>query len=150
MITKKASTTFTELFIGVIVVMALFYGLFGWVSSNYGSAGVTSGIGFSKSLLDIETSQANLTKNIQNIKLAVPDITEANPLIALISWNGLTGLAAVLRLPITLIDVALNVFNAIFPGLGILPEWVKVLIEAAILVVILFTIIGAFKGEEKS
>jgi hypothetical protein len=34
-INNKGEATFTNIFLSIIIVMALFYGLFGWVASNY-------------------------------------------------------------------------------------------------------------------
>lgn len=149
-INKKASTTFTGLVIAIITVMALFYGLFGYVSTNYENVNITETMGYNQSLLDIEDSQASLNYSIEEIKNSTRAIAEAPGNVVSVAWNGLTGLAATIRLFFSTIDIAITVWNALLPGLSFLPIWAKLLIEMALVITIVLVILGAFKGEAKT
>ncbi|RKX66171.1 MAG: hypothetical protein DRP42_03705 [Tenericutes bacterium] len=147
---NKKGGTFGGAVITILLVMALFYGTFDYISANYESANVTNVVGYNQSHADLEESQANLNENIESIKTSAQGIAEADGNALSIAWNGLTGIAGTLRLFISVIDVAVDVWNALLPGLSFLPTWVKLLIEMAIIIWIVLIIIGAFKGESKT
>lgn len=150
MMNKKASTSMTGLIISLLVVMALFYGGFDYISSNYESANITDQLGYNESYADLQEAQAGLETSVDNIKTAAQGISEADANVVLVAWNGLTGLAYTLRLFIDVIDVGVSVWNAIFPALSFLPNWIKVLMEIAIIITIVLIIVGAFKGENRT
>ncbi|KKN69373.1 hypothetical protein LCGC14_0442330 [marine sediment metagenome] len=150
MMNKKGGGTVTGLIISLLVVMALFYGGFNYISFNYESANITDTLGYNQSYSDLQDAQDGLETNIGDIKTSVQGIAEADGNIVAVAWNGLTGLASTLRLFITIIDVGVSVWNAIFPALAFLPQWVKVLMELAIIITIVLIIVGAFKGEAKT
>lgn len=150
MMNKKGAGTVTGLIISLLVVMALFYGGFNYISSNYESANITDTLGYNQSYAELQDAQDALETNIDDIQSSVQGITEADGNIVSVAWNGLTGLASTLRLFITIIDVGVSVWNAIFPALAFLPNWIKVLMELAIIITIVLIIVGAFKGEAKT
>lgn len=147
---NKRGGTFGGAVIAIILVMALFYGTFDYISYNYESANITDELGYNQSYADLQDSQASLNTNIEDIKTSAQAISEADGNVVSVAWNGLTGLASTLRLFLSIIDVAVDVWNAILPGLSFLPTWVKILIEMAIIIWIVLIIIGAFKGETKT
>lgn len=150
MMNNKGRGTVTGVIISIILVMALFYGTFNYVSSNYDSANISIPINYSNSYDDLQTAEADLDSNIEEIKSAAQNISEADGNAVSVAWNGLKGLALTIRLFINIIDVGVNTFNAVLPGLSWLPSWTKLLIEMAIVITIVLIIIGAFKGETKT
>lgn len=150
MMNRKGASTITEVIISLLVVMALFYGTFDYVITNYESANITDELGYNQSYADLQDAQDDLSDNIEDIKFAAQDISEADGRIVTVAWNGLTGIASTMRLTLSIIDVAVSVWNALLPGLAFLPTWVKLLMEMAIIITIVLIIVGAFKGEAKT
>ena len=147
---KNGGGTITGVFITLLVVMGMFYGMFDYISSNYDDVGIVDELGYNQSYADIQESQASLNGNIENIKSSAQDIAEADSNIALIAWNGLTGLASTIRAMFDVIDLAVNVWNALLPGLTFFPTWVKILVEMAIIISIVLVLVGKFSGEAKT
>ena len=147
---KRGTMTMTGLILTIILVMGLFYGTFNYVSSNYESADITVPLNYTDSYGDLQTAQDDLDTNIEDIKGAAQAISEADGNVVFVAWNGLTGLAYTLRLFLGVIDIGVATWNAILPGLGFLPPWVKILAEMAIIITIVLVIVGAFKGESKT
>lgn len=145
-----SNTTMTTVFLTIIITLALFYAGYNYIDSNYDRAGVTDILGYNQSYEDLQTSQDNLNTSIGEIKDSARGIAEADANVFLIAWNGLTGLAATISLFFDVIDIGINVFNALIPALAFLPSWVKILAEMALLITIILIIIGAFKGETKT
>ena len=149
MINKKGGT-FGGAVIAIILVMGLFYGSYNYINANYEDANITNELGYNQSYADLQESQIDLNNNIEDIKISAQAISEADGNIVSVAWNGLTGLASTLRLFLSVIDVAVNVWNALLPGLAFLPMWTKILVEMALIIWIVLIIIGAFKGEAKT
>jgi len=147
---KGRGMTMTGLIFTILLVMALFYGTFNYVSTNYESANITLPLNYSESYDDLKVAEGNLNTSIENIKGAVQNISEADASIFQVAWNGLTGLAYTMRLFINVIDIGVSVWQAIMPGLSFLPTWAIILIEMAIIITIVLVILGAFKGESKT
>ena len=147
---KGRGMTMTGLIFTILLVMALFYGTFNYVSTNYESANITLPLNYSESYDDLKVAEGNLNTSIENIKGAVQNISEADASIFQVAWNGLTGLAYTMRLFINVIDIGVSVWQAIMPGLSFLPTWAIILIEMAIIITIVLVILGAFKGEIKT
>jgi len=151
MISKKGSGTLWGTVASILIVMALFYGLFDYTSSNYESANISAQVGYNDSTEStIQAAQATLETDIDTIEATARNITEADGNFIQVAWNGLTGLAATLRLFFDIGAVGITVFEALVPGLAFLPGWVKILIEMAIIIWIVLIILGAFKGEAKT
>ena len=150
MINKKGVGTMTGIIITILITMALFYGMFEYTQSNYDDAGITETLGYNQSYAQMQDLQGNLSNNLDDIKSSVNDITEADSSIALIAWNSVTGIAAVIRLFMNVINVGIAVFDSLLPALSFFPAWVKVLMQLGILVTIIMIVLGAFKGEANS
>jgi len=150
MMNKKATTTMTSVFITILITMGLFYGMYTYVNNNYVESGVTDTIGYNQSFADLETSQDDLNDSVTNLQKKGELIAEADGDVLQIAWNGLTGLASTINVFFKVIDVGLNVFDAIIPALAFLPVWVKTLVNLGIIITIVLLVIGAFKGETKS
>jgi len=150
MMSKKAASTMTGVFITILLTMALFYAGYNYINSNYVESGVTDTLGYNQSYADLQTAQDNLTTNIEEVKESGILIAEADGDVLQIAWNGLTGLAATITIFFGVIDIGLNVFDALAPALAFLPIWVKTLINMGIIITIALLILGAFKGETKT
>ena len=147
---KKAQSTMTGVIIAILITLGLFYGLFTYTQANYVESGITETIGYNQSYADLIVAQGELSTQVDAIKNSTTGIVEANYNVALIAWNGLTGLAATIRLFVKIIDVGILVFDAIVPALSFFPPWLKILINIGILASLILIVIGAFKGETKS
>ena len=150
MMNKKASGTMTTAVITTLLVMALFFGMFEYVDSNYDNSDIIIPLNYSDSYDDLETARVELDGDIGEVKDSVQGITEADGNLVSVAWNGLTGLASTIRLFVGIVDVGISTFNAIVPGLSFLPSWAKLLIEMAIIISIILLVLGAFKGETKA
>ena len=130
--------------------MALFFGGYQYISSNYDSAGIVDEGNYSQAYADLQVQEAELDSDVDAIKTSTQGITEAEGNIVLVAWNGLTGLAATIRLFVNVIDVGVGVWNALVPGLAFIPDFAKILMEIGIIITIVLIVIGAFKGEAKT
>ena len=150
MMTKKAAATLGGVFISLLLVFGLFFGLFGFLSSNYESANVAEDTGLLNMNESLSTWQDNLSSNIDEIEVAARGINEADASIFQVAWNGLTGLATTIRVFFNVINIATGVWQTLVPGLNFVPTWVIVLVELGLVIWIILLIIGAFKGEAKT
>jgi hypothetical protein len=150
MIKNKRGATMTGIVIVLLITMGLFFGMYQYVIFNYQSAGTEFSTNYTQGYQDLQQSMNDLDADVTAIKDKAQEITQADANIALVAWNGLTGIAQTLRLMFDLLDVAINIFNAVFPALAFIPSWLKILIEIGIIATIVFVIIGLFKGEQKT
>ena len=134
MMNRKGGGTITGVFLTILLTMALFYGMYGFVDSNYTEVGVVDTLGYNQSNLALQTAQANLSSNIEDLQASGRAIVEAPSNIFLVAWNGLTGLAATMRIFFGIIDISVTVFDALLPALGFLPVWVKSLVNMGIII----------------
>jgi len=144
MINKKASGTLGGIIITMILVMGLFYGMYNYIGFNYTEAGIESNSSYTAAYVALEEAQGNLNTDITNIKDKTQEINEADGNILTVAWNGLSGLASTMRLFTEITVVAVSLWNTLLPILTFIPNWVKILIEMAIIIFIILKIIGAF------
>jgi len=149
MMSKKAASTMTGVFLTILLTMALFYAGYNYINSNYVESGVTDTLGYNQSYADLQTSQGELNSSITDLQNAGRGIAEADANVLLIAWNGLTGLAKAIGVFFDVIAVSIDVFDAVIPALAFLPSWVKTLVNMGIIMTIVLLIVGAFKGENK-
>ncbi len=147
---NKKGSTMTTIFVGVAIVMALFFGLFGYANYNYDSANITVPTDYYGSNTTLTELQTNLSTNIENIKGAAANISQADAGIAFVAWNGLKGIGSTIKLFLGIIDIGVAVWNALLPALSFLPVWSKILFEMVLVIWIVLIVIGAFKGESKT
>lgn len=147
---NKKGSTFTGAVFAILLVMGLFYGMYDYISYNYESANITEVVGYNQSYADLQTAEENLDTNIEAIKTSAQNIAEADGSAVSVAWNGLTGLAATVRLFLGIIDIAINVWDAVVPALSFLPNWVKILIEMGLILWIVLIVVGKLSGETKS
>lgn len=146
----KMSMSVTNVVVSMLLIMALFYGGFNFVQTNYVSGGIEDQANYTSSYVALQVAEDDLATEVTGIKESAEGITEAEGNIVLVAWNGLTGLAATIRLFVNLIGVAVNVWDAVVPALAFLPDFAKILMETAIIITIVLIVIGSFKGETKT
>lgn len=149
MINKKAATM-TGSIIVILITIGLFFGMYQYIVFNYQNAGTEFTTNYTQGYDDLNVSMYDLKYDVDALKNTAQNITQADSNIALIAWNGLTGIAQTIRLLFSIVDVGINVFNAIFPALAFIPTWLKILIETGIIATLILIIIGLFKGEQKT
>jgi hypothetical protein len=147
---NKNGVTMTGIIVTILIVLALFFGMYNYAVTNFNSAGIEYDSIHDTSYDTIQESMGDLNSSVEGIKSAAEDITQADAGIALVAWNGLVGIAQTLKLTFNLFDISINVFNAIFPALELLPPWFNVLFQIGIIAVLTWVIIGLFKGEQKT
>ena len=98
-----------------------------------------------KTFTDLMTSQAELDANIKNISQSVEDISVETGALQTF-WNSFKGLGYILKLPITLVDVALDTVGALILGTEVAPVWFKTLAVMLITILIILAIIAAMTG----
>lgn len=149
MMNKKAATL-GGVFMTIILVMGLFFGLFGYLVNSYDDAGIETDSDYLALNDSITYWQTNLTTNVNDIEDSASQISEADANVFQVAWNGLTGLASTIQLFFGLIAVSIGLSQALLPQLNFLPFWVIPLTRVAITIIIVLVIIGAFKGESKT
>jgi len=147
---NKKGGTLAGVFSSLLLIMALSFGLSGYISYNYESANITEQIGYNESNTKLQLAEDNLNNKIEEIKNSTSKISAADSNVALVAWNGLVGIGQTIILFIGLIDISQSVWSALVPGLSFLPDWVQLLIEMGVVIWIILIIIGALKGESKT
>jgi len=147
----KSSTTITGITISLLIVMAIFTGMYLWLNMNLDKSGASMDDSYVQTYVKLNASQAKLDSNINDIKNtfgAEDGLKEADS--GFFGLNGLKGMLALLKMPFTMVDVAGETLEATSINLTIIPSWVKVLVTIGIVAVIIFALIAALKGEPGS
>lgn len=147
---NKKGGTLGGVFVALVLTIGLFFGMYDYIAVNYESANITDNLNYSESYQELQIAETELNDSIEEIKVSAKNIAEADGSALTIAWNGLTGLAATIGIFFDIIPISLSVWNAMFPALGFLPSWVKLLAEMIIVIWIILIIVGALKGEAKT
>ena len=143
----KNSQTLTGVVMMMLLVMGIFFATYYYINSNITSSGAdTLDSKYSIILENLTASQNSLDINIRNIKGNASEITEA-PDVFQTAWNGLKRLGSTLILPFTFFGVLQSTFEAIFPTLDFLPNWLLPLISIGIMAFLVLLILKILKGE---
>lgn len=144
---KKSAGTLWGVVIGLIIVMAMFYGMYNFIDDNATEANKTIDSVQELTYTNLTAAEARLQTTQNEIKAGVNNITEADASFGS-AWNGLKGLIAVVKLPLNFIDISAAVTEGMIESsMGILPNWALNLIKLAIAMFILFIVWSIFKGD---
>jgi len=146
--TRNSASSLTGLVVSLVLFMAIFFGTYTYMVDNMDSAGVALDSKYSDSYDNLSTSQAELEKDVEAVRVAAQDIKEAPE-----AWrqviNGFKGLGVTLKLFLGLSDTAVSSYEGVVPGQDFLPGWVLPLIFTGLLTFIVFLVIAVLKGEPK-
>ena len=145
---KKPSTTLTGLVLSLIIVIALFSGLYLWMKWNVEDAGNTVDTKYSEAYANLSETSTSLQENVDAIKTNVQNIKEADSTWQ-VAWNGLKGLGNTMKLPINFITTGLEISNIMDYQLDYIPAWLKALVIAGIVIVVVLLIAANLKGEPR-
>ena len=148
-IKKSTGMTLTGMVIGLLIVMAIFYTGFSFLSDNASDAGITINSKYNETYGNLSASQDSLEENVNTIKDNLDNVSEADNTFQ-VAWNGLKGLGNVLKLPLRFVDNAVSTFDALIISLDIIPPKIKTLIFIGILVSIVLLILAILKGEPRT
>ena len=145
---KNNATNLMGLVWTLLIVLAVFFGCYAWVSDNVISSGLSLDSKYNDTYSSLQNRQDELDTEINSMKSSFDDMKEADNTFQ-VAWNGLKGLGKALLLPISFVSVSLDTWTAIVPGLGILPSWVRSLIFIGIIAFVVFLVLAILKGEPK-
>ena len=94
---------------------------------------------------DLATSQDALQANIKEIQYSVGNITVQTGLLQTF-WNSFVGLGAILKLPVSLIDVGMTSATTLILGTDVVPAWLIDLMTMLIVILIILAIVAAMTG----
>lgn len=145
---KRAQMTLTSVALYLVLAMGVFSGLYIFVGENMEDAGIEVPERYQNSSAQLAAQSDNLDEHLKEIKTSFNNVQQAES-TAFAVWNGLVGLGSLLLLPITFVSIGVSTLSALILGdySGYIPEWVILGLSSAVLIIILFTVIGALKGE---
>jgi TRAP-type C4-dicarboxylate transport system permease small subunit len=143
---RKSATSATSLVLTLLFVMALFYGGFYYISSNFQSAGIPLDSKYQNMSTQLEASQTKLESDATKISSAVQNISQAPSNLPYVAFYGLVGIASAISSLWNLLDTTLDVWTALVPGLGFLPQWVSGLVLIGIIMTVVFILFRIFTG----
>jgi len=142
----KKSITLTGTVFTLLIVMAVFFGMFFWYSSAVTQTGGTIDDKYLNSSSNLATSQTALQENVEDIKNSLSEVTEADSIYQA-TWNAFKGLGNTLKLPLSLVTTAIGSYNALSEPVDIIPNWAKGLALIGIIAVVVFLVLALLKGE---
>lgn len=143
---RKSATSATGLVLTLLFVMGLFYGGFYYISYNFQSASIPLDQKYQNMTDRVAQSQVDLENNANRISSAVQNISQAPSNLPFVAYYGLVGIAAAISSLWGLLDTTLNMWTALIPGLGFLPQWVAGLVLTGILLTVVFILFRIFTG----
>lgn len=145
---KKSAVTLTTVMIGILLVMAMFFGGYSFISENVESAGSSLDSKYQSSYDNLKVEQVEMRNQTELIRRNLDDIKEAEEAYQ-VAWNGLKGLGNTLKLLASFTGSVLATWTHIVPTLDILPGWAIALIFTGILIFLVLLFLAIWKGEPK-
>lgn len=144
---KKASVTLTTIVLSLLIVIAIYFGMFLYLTNVASESNVNVDSKYSAAYTKMQEAQNTIDENNKEIEAGFDSITEADK--NFFGLNGLKGLLAVLKAPLIYISTTKETSEALISSTdeGIMPPWLKSLIYIGITVLIVLLLLAAFKGE---
>lgn len=98
-----------------------------------------------QSFTTVFNAQDDLESNINQTKQSVSNIQVQTGTTQFL-WNSFQGLGSILKLPLTLVNVAINSATALIFGVEIVPLWFQTLLLALIAIIIILIILASMTG----
>lgn len=144
-INKKAAVSFTVIFLSLILGFVVINAAYNFMSIGVNKYNQTLPAAQNQTFSALNESQSALDDNIQEIRASVGNITVQTGLLQTF-WNSFVGLGAILKLPISLIDVGISSASALILGTEIVPAWFQVLAIMLIVIIIILSVVAAMTG----
>lgn len=146
---KKSQSSFFGIVITFLLVIGIFTALFLWMNLNATEQGVTIDSKYNTTYGAYQNATDSIESNIDDINSAAKNVKEADSTWQ-VAWNGLKGLASVLKLPLSAIDSGQTIYDSsLTQADGILPNWAIVLFRIAIIALIVLIVVAVMKGDSK-
>jgi len=142
---QKSALSFTTIFIVLILGFTIVGGAFYFMTEGAEQYSATIPEVQNQTFEDLATSQDALQANIKEIQYSVGNITVQTGLLQTF-WNSFVGLGAILKLPVSLIDVGMTSATTLILGTDVVPAWLIDLMTMLIVILIILAIVAAMTG----
>ena len=143
---RNSGATLTGLVISLLIVIGIFFAGYEYLTEHADSAGVTVDSKYSNTYGNLSEARANLTQNVDKIKVSLDDVKEAESTFQ-VAWNGLKGLGNALKLPVVFVSTAIATWSASIAFIDFLPGWALPLIFIGLVAFVVFLVLKILKGE---
>lgn len=141
---KKGAETVENVFMMIIMAVAIFAGMYLFWVDAMGKADITMPSEYSETYGNLSRRQATIDNKTREIRDTITALEEAKG-VELV-WTAITGVGKVLLLLPSVIVVGTATFMDLTGPFGILTAWVMVFIITATLIMIVFAMIRATSG----
>lgn len=142
---QKSALSFTTIFLVLILGFTIVGGAFYFMTGGAEQYNATIPAVQNKTFQDLATSQDALEANIHEIQNSVGNITVQTGLLQTF-WNSFVGLGAILKLPVSLINVGITSSSTLILGTDVVPAWLVDLMTMLIIILIILAIVAAMTG----
>ena len=146
---RKSESTITGLVISLLLVVGIFIGGYLYLSNNYTSAGITVSDDYVGTYSRLNTSQNDLESLSSSMRGNYTNIVEADSVYQ-VAINGFKGLGNVLKIPVLLIDLAINTFESFLDLISVIPGWVIALVSIGITLYVILLLVKMSAGGTNS
>jgi len=146
---RKSESTILGLVISLLLVMGLFFGCYLYLSNNYSSASVNVSSEYSETYSRLNTSQNELSSVTDSMKGNFTSVVEADSVYQ-VAINGFKGLGNLLKIPVALIDLSFNTFEAFLDLISVIPGWVIALASIGLTIFVVLLLVRVWSGGTSS
>ena len=144
---RKSETTFGGLILSFVVILAIFFGMFAWLSHNVEEVGKPINQTFVDLNESLTESQTAMDNRVTGIQSSWANVTEPDAGIFAVAINGLKGLRNTFGLFIDSIDVFLDTATAFVQAMdGRIPKWAVTVFFLGLLSLIVLLITAILAG----
>jgi len=145
---KKGTMTLTGLIMSMLLIITMFTGFFLYINQQADVAGVSIDSRYQDTSTRLSGSQSSISNRVNSINDNLKEIQEADNVYQ-VAWNGLKGLGNTLKLPISFVEDATNMLDAVLISTDEIPGWVKALAITAVITFVVLLVLALLKGESK-
>lgn len=145
---NKKGASITSIFMVILIGIVAFIAFFSFVSMNASEASVTIESEYNDSITRFQEYQGETQTVYTDIKNKFSGVTEPQNVVNFF-FSGLSGMWAVIKAPLALINIATNAFGdylSVYTGIIPIPSYIIGAIAMAIGVIIIFALIALVTG----
>jgi hypothetical protein len=142
---RKSEMTFSSIAITMVLVLAIFFGLFQYWNYNLTNSGQTMNSTYNDLNTQLVASQEEMDTNVGDIKTNLAKVIEPEVGVFAVAINGLKGLKNVFALFVNSLDMYSTIIQSFIDVSG-LPQWMKTIIVLGLITLILLLIVAIFAG----
>ena len=143
---RNSGSTVTGLVMTLLLVMAMFFAGFAYLSEHGTSSGVTLDDKYSDINIELQSQQSDLGNISEDIRSSVDKVVEADNTFET-AWNGLKGLGNTLKLPLQMTSTTFGVWAAFTTYTDFIPSWLIGLALIGVVTFVVLLILKVLKGE---